>query len=139
MKRIALLALALSLLAAQPASAHRVPLTKRQAHAAGLKFVEPFVDMLDVTKPSIATYMDPPSMCERISRRTVGCYFWAYLEAERRIVSGNLRIHRQRDGLIGILLPWDPRKVMVRTSPTLVLGEPSGSDSVPEPVQVGVE
>lgn len=140
MKRIAFLAALLSILAAQPASAHhRVPLTKRQAYAAGLKFVDPVVDMLDVTKPSIATHMDHPSSCERVNRRTVDCYFWAYLEAEQRTVSGNLRMHRQRDGLIGILLPWDPWKVMVQSPPTLVLGEPASTDGVPEPVQVGVQ
>jgi hypothetical protein len=101
------LAAVLAVLAlAVPATASaRVPLTKRTARAEGLRFVAPFMDMLDVDR-TVTARMVPPRECQRVSARTVTCRFTVYLEADARTVTGTLRVHRQRDGLLGFLLPW---------------------------------
>lgn len=103
--RFLLLAAAMALVIA-PAAEARVPLSKRTARAQGLRFVTPYVDMLDLER-TVATRMVPARECSRVSPRTVTCRFSAWLEAEQRTVTGWVRVHRQRDGLLGFLLPDD--------------------------------
>lgn len=119
--------IALVLVLAMPAVADaRLPLTKETARSQGYKFTAPFVDLLDVNR-TVETHMVRPGLCHRVSARTVECYFWAYLVATHKLVGGNLRIHRQRDGLLGFLLPFDPWDYTVPVS------TPPESGSVPDP------
>lgn len=112
--KIALLTAALLLVAA-PAAEARVPLTKREARKEGLRFAAPFVDLLDIDR-GVKTKMVPPRKCKRVSPRTVTCGFSARL-ADGRAPKGTLRIHRQRDGLLGFLFPWDILKMSVGHAP----------------------
>jgi hypothetical protein len=105
------LAVLLVLTLSAPADA-RQPLSKREARREALRFVQPFVDLLDLER-TVTTRMVPPHECRRRSRYTVSCRFTAHLEAENRSVGGSVRVHRQRDGLLGFRLPWDPTDVWV--------------------------
>lgn len=83
----------------------RYPLSKNQARTHGLRFVRPFVDLLDLDR-HVATRMDPPRKCMRLSRFTVTCRFTAEL-ADGRAIRSRVRVHRQRDGLLGFWMPLD--------------------------------
>jgi hypothetical protein len=90
------------------------------------------VDLLDVDR-TVTAHMVRPGLCHRVSARTVECSFWAYLVASHKLASGKLRVHLQRDGLLGFLLPWDPARYAVP------LGQPAGPEGVAQPVQVGIQ
>jgi hypothetical protein len=100
-----LAALALAALLTFPAQAAAGPLTKRDAHRHGLRFVAPFVDMLDLER-TVTVRMVRPRDCKRLTRATVKCRFHARL-ADGRTVRSHVRVHRQRDGLIGFRMPLD--------------------------------
>jgi hypothetical protein len=120
------------LLAAAPAQAQSHHISKQHARSAGYRFLAPVVDLLDVNR-TVDTHMARPGLCHRVSARTVDCHFWAYLVASHTLASGKLRVHLQRDGLLGFLLPWDPARYAVP------LGEPASTNGVAQPVQVGVQ
>lgn len=108
--RRAMLALALTVALAHPPAAiadvSRVDaLTKRHARAEGLRFIAPFVDLLDVDR-HVGTHMQPPRRCARLSRRTVVCHFSATL-ADGRVIRSRVRVHLQADGLLGFKTPLD--------------------------------
>jgi hypothetical protein len=103
-KRI--IAIALLMLAAHAAPADaRHHLTKRHAQSTGLRFVAPFVDLLDVDR-TVPTRIVPPRECRRISHVTVRCRFTARLYTGR-VVRSFVRVHRQRDGLLGFYTTLD--------------------------------
>jgi hypothetical protein len=91
-----------------PAGAAAAPhrLSKREARAEGLRFVAPFVDMLDLDR-TVATRMVPPRRCRRVSAQTVTCRFASSRLVDGRVVRSWVRVHRQRDGLLGFRTPLD--------------------------------
>jgi hypothetical protein len=103
MRSVLAVGMALVLLAVAAPAEARPALLKREARHEALQFVAPFVDLLDVDR-TIPTWMVQPRKCRRDDRRTVTCRFTAYLPAERRAVRGSVRIHLQRDGLLGFLI-----------------------------------
>jgi hypothetical protein len=111
--------LAVLLLALAPATASAGFLSKTEARAEGLKFVTPIGDLLEIGVTN-RVRMVPPRECRRISRVTVTCGFTVEIVSEPRVVRGSLRIRRQRDGLLGFLLPWNPEDVWVPTQPVTV-------------------
>jgi len=124
MRRLGFVLVAACLLLAAPADARRQRLWKRDAQPAALRFVAPFVDMLDLTR-TVETHMVPPRKCHRVSRLTVRCRFRAYL-ADRRTVVSSVTVHRQRDGLLGFRLALDVAAEQIPSAPVEVLGEPAG-------------
>lgn len=102
MRRALVLCFGLVLLSAGPAEAKRPFLYKRQARAEALRFTAPFVDMTDIYS-TVTTRMAPPRKCHRVSAQTVVCRFGGYRDAYR-VLSGSVRVHLQRDGLLGFLL-----------------------------------
>lgn len=105
--RIALSAVILALLAPAVADA-RMPLTKSTAHHEALRMANLWVPMVDVNY-YVKPHMVRAGLCHRVSPRTVTCRFHAYLQDGRKI-GGAMRVHRQRDGLLGVLLPFDPAR-----------------------------
>lgn len=103
MKRSVCLALLLCLTLAAPAGA-RGHLSKRHARAQALGFIAPFVDLLDINR-TIPTRMVPPRECRRISHVTIRCRFTAVVDGRR--VRSWVRVHRQRDGLLGFYTTLD--------------------------------
>jgi hypothetical protein len=157
-KRIAL-ALAVAALATTPAQAAprsemavrsfcntnhqqgpRRVLTRRLARLCAYNFAASSASLLDVDQ-TVYTFMVPPSNCLRVNRVTVACHFAAYLARSGRTFRGRLRVQLQRDGLLGFLLPadYDEYEIPSEASVLVVSGEPSSTDSVPQPVQVGVQ
>lgn len=133
-QQLTILAAVLALICASPAEARQYThLSKPHARAAGYKFVAPFVDLLDIQR-TVQTHMVRPGLCHRVSARTISCYFWAYLVGTHELVDGSLRVHLQRDGLLGFLIPFDPWDHVVPPS-----GEPASTDGVAQPVEVGVQ
>jgi hypothetical protein len=85
------------------ADAQAAGLSKRHARHEALAFTAPFVDLLDVDQ-TVTTEMVPARKCRRVSARTVACSFVARFP-DGSTLHGAVRVHLQRDGLLGFLLP----------------------------------
>jgi hypothetical protein len=97
MRRVAITALLV--LATAPAAEARGVLTKRGARTEALRFITPFVGMLDETEDP-RPRMEPPRRCTRVSHVTVRCEFTTKLRTGRTL-HDHVTVHRQRDGLLG--------------------------------------
>lgn len=107
--------LTMLLVLALAAPAHASPLlTKRRAQHETVYFAN-ITAGLDPA-PGVTVHVVAPSKCHRRDHATVLCWFSVHLVSEPRSVNGFMRIHRQRDGLIGYKLPWDPLAVGVYSS-----------------------
>ena len=83
----------------------RPKLSKQAARSEGLRFVEPFVDMLDMER-KVGTEMEAARHCRRMNRVTVRCQFRATLYTGH-VVRSHVTVRLQKDGLIGFKLPLD--------------------------------
>jgi hypothetical protein len=77
-------------------------------------------------------HVRPAQFCKRVSPSTVTCPTRVHLTTGATLY-GYLRVHRTRQGLLGVLLPWDPEDVAD------TLGQAAGSESVVDAVHVSVE
>lgn len=100
-------------------------LTRRVARLCAYNFAAAANDLLDVNR-TVYTFMVPPSNCLRVNRVTVACHFAAYLAGSGKTFRGRLRVHLQRDGLLGFLLPADYDEYEIPSeAPLLVSAEPA--------------
>lgn len=97
-------ALLLALVSAAPAAASE-QLPKRTARAEALRFITPFVDMLDVDH-TVTADMVPARKCQRVTRSTVRCRFTATINTGQ-VIRSHVTVHRQRDGLLGFRTTLD--------------------------------
>jgi hypothetical protein len=70
---------------------------------AAYRFVAPFVDLLDVNA-TVRPRMVRAALCHRVDGRTVQCSFSAHIRTNGKTMHSIVRVHRQRDGLLGFLL-----------------------------------
>lgn len=107
MKRVLLLATALLALATPAQAGATSPwLSKRDARENGFAYADSFADMLD-PYATVHAKMVPPRKCHRLDRVTVTCRYHVDLISEKRTVSSHVRVHLQKDGFFGILMPLD--------------------------------
>lgn len=77
-------------------------------------------------------HVRPAQYCRRITHVTVACPTTVTLTTGAKL-RGFLRVHRTRQGLLGVLLPWDPAAVAD------ALGQPASTEGIADPVEVGVQ
>ena len=104
-RRLLLTSLLLLAVVGLPAPADARGLSKREARAEALRFVTPYVDLLDVRR-TITPIMEQPRDCRRLPVARVRCQFKAYMHDGREVQSW-VTVRRQRDGLLGFDMHLD--------------------------------
>lgn len=117
----ALIAAAVTMLAfASASTAHAATLTKRDARAGASSFMSKVIWSFDRAQTGETFHVRNAPRCIRISKSTVTCPTSVRLTTGARLY-GLVRVHRNRQGLLGVLLPWDPLVVAD------LLGQPGGA------------
>jgi hypothetical protein len=72
----------------------------------------PLLDLPEAAS-RVTVHVVAPSKCHRRNRSTVLCWLSVHLASVPETRTGFMRVHLQRNGQLGYLLPWDPTKVGV--------------------------
>lgn len=110
-RQVLWLILAILLTAAAAPGAEARSLTKRDARAGAVHFMDRIAWAFDVAQSGERVHVRPPRFCDRISHVTVKCPMTLWLPSSGTTLKGHLRVHRTSQGLLGYLLPWDPAHV----------------------------
>lgn len=88
-------------------------LPRRDAQAQATQFIGQIGPLLDTPGASerVTEHVAAPSECHRRNHATVLCWFSVHLASRPIALRGFMRLHLQRNGLIGCKLPWDPLRV----------------------------
>jgi heme A synthase len=88
-------------------------LPRHDAQAQAVQFIGLQGPLLDTPEASdrVTERVSVPSKCHRRDHATVLCWFSVHLASRPMALRGFMLLHLQRNGLIGVKLPWDPLRV----------------------------
>lgn len=106
-----MLAVAAAVCSALIMPAHPQFLSKRCAQRDTVHYAGLVAPLLDTAPTDPKLTVSPPRRCHRRDNTTVLCWFSVRLVSEPRTVTGFMRVHLQRDGVLGYQIPWVPLDV----------------------------